>query len=124
MPDTDDLWLANIADTSLTTPITILKQQAALLGQKTQQPGYRRGHHPDHRQPLRALFPYRGAHAQLQVELFQASHGVSFYPLTIRHLNQSIMVTSETEFRDKLKGIFASQATLNVVQSIVAQSRS
>ena len=37
MPDTDDLWPANIADTNLTTPITILKQQAALLGQKTQQ---------------------------------------------------------------------------------------
>ena len=37
MPDTDDLWPANIADSNLITPITILKEQAALLGEKTRQ---------------------------------------------------------------------------------------
>ena len=37
MPDTNDLWPANIADSNLVTPITILKEQAALLGEKTRQ---------------------------------------------------------------------------------------
>ena len=37
MPDTNDLWPANIADSNLTTPVTILKEQAALLGEKTRQ---------------------------------------------------------------------------------------
>lgn len=37
MPDTDDLWPSNIADSNLTTPVTILKEQAALLGEKTKQ---------------------------------------------------------------------------------------
>src|ERR1035438_5382861 len=37
MPDTNDFWPANIADSNLTTPATILKEQAALLGEKTRQ---------------------------------------------------------------------------------------
>src|ERR1035438_7122860 len=35
MPDSNDYWPANIADSNLTTPATILKEQAALLGEKT-----------------------------------------------------------------------------------------
>jgi hypothetical protein len=124
MPDTDDLWPANIADTKLTTHITILKQQAALLGQKTQQ--LATGEVTTQTTGNLFVHSFRIVAPTLsyRFELFQASHGVSFYPLTVRHLNQPIMVSSETEFRDKLKEIFASQATLNVVQSIVAQSRS
>ena len=34
MPDSNDYWPANIADSNLVTPITILKEQAALLGEK------------------------------------------------------------------------------------------
>jgi hypothetical protein len=48
----------------------------------------------------------------------------NLFKLCFRVATRGILVTSEAEFRDKLKEIFASQATLNVVQSIVSQSRS
>ena len=56
-------------------------------------------------------------------ELFQVSHGINFYPLTLRYLNDTIALTSESAFKDKLKEILASQHSLNVVHSILAQVR-
>ena len=57
-------------------------------------------------------------------ELFTLSHGVNFYPLVMRYLNDTISLPSESAFKDKLKEIFAAPHTLNVVHSILAQVRS
>jgi hypothetical protein len=57
-------------------------------------------------------------------ELFSASHTVNFYPLTIRHLNDTVQVKDEAEFKEKLKAILAEGHTVNVVHSILAQVRS
>jgi hypothetical protein len=57
-------------------------------------------------------------------ELFTISHGVNFYPLVMRYLNNTTALHSESNFKSKLKEIFSAQHTLNVVHSILAQVRS
>ncbi len=36
-------------------------------------------------------------------ELFTLSHSVNFYPLVMRYLNNTISLSSESDFKDKLK---------------------
>ena len=124
MPDTNDLWPENIADSNLITPITILKEQAALLGEKTRQ--LVKGEVVT--QTTGNLFVHyfyiAAPTLNYRFELFTLSHGVNFYPLVMRYLNDTISLPSESAFKDKLKEIFAAPHTLNVVHSILAQVRS
>jgi hypothetical protein len=120
----DDLWPSNIADANLTTPVTILKQQAALLGEKTRQlvtgdvVTQTTGNLFVHSFYIAA--PTLG----YKYELFQLHHGINFYPLTLKYLNTTSQLPSEAALKDKLKEVLASQHTLNVVHSILAQVRS
>ncbi len=124
MPDSNDFWPANIADSNLVTPITILKEQAALLGEKTRQ--LVKGEVVT--QTTGNLFIHRFYIAaptlSYRFELFNVSHLVNFYPMTLTSLNNASQLKSEDEFKEKLKEIFAAQHTLNVVHSILAQVRS
>ena len=119
----DDLWPTNIADSDLVTPISILKQQAALLGEKTKElvkgdiVSQASGNLFIHSFFLLApTLSYR-------YELFQVTHHVNFYPLNIRYINNTYQLKSESEFKDKLKEIFSAPHTLNTVHSILAQVR-
>ena len=121
---TDDFWPSNIADSQMTTPVLILKQQAALLGEKTrnlvqgevltQVLGNMFVHH----------FYLSAPTLNYKYELFQISHGISFYPLSLRLSNQEgSSLADEEQFKERLKTIFSSPHTLNVVHSILAQVR-
>jgi hypothetical protein len=120
----DNLWPENIADSNLTTPVTILKEQAAVLGEKTRQ--LVKGEVVT--QTTGNLFVHYfyivAPTLSYKFELFTLSHGVNFYPLVMRYLNNTISLSSESDFKDKLKEIFAAPHTLNVVHSILAQVRS
>jgi hypothetical protein len=121
---TNDLWPDNIADSHLTTPVTVLKEQAALLGEKTRQ--LVKGEVVT--QATGNLFVHYfyivAPTLSYKFELFTLSHGVNFYPLVMRYLNNTTSLRSESDFKDKLKEIFAAQHTVNVVHSILAQVRS
>ncbi len=120
----DDFWPSNIADSRMTTPVIILKEQAALLGDKTrnlvqgevltQAVGNMFVHH----------FYVSAPTLNYKYELFEISHGISFYPLNVRCAGQSNPVPDEEQFKERLKAIFSSEHTLNVVHSILAQVRS
>jgi hypothetical protein len=120
----DNLWPENIADSNLVTPVTILKEQAALLGEKTRQ--FVKGEVVT--QTTGNLFVHYfyivAPTLSYKFELFTISHGVNFYPVVMKSLNNTIPLSSESEFKDKLKEIFAAPHTLNVVHSILAQVRS
>ena len=120
----DDLWPENIADSNLVTPVSILKQQAALLGEKTRQ--LVKGEVVT--QTTGNLFVHyfyiAAPTLSYKFELFTLSHGINFYPLVMKSLNNTIPLNSESEFKEKLKEIFAAPHTLNVVHSILAQIRS
>lgn len=122
----EDLWPDNIADSNLVTPATILKEQAAALGNRTQQ--LLKGEVVT--QPSGTGFVHRfnlvAPTMNYRYELFHLTHGISFYPCTLKIAGDNILqsLNSEEDFRAALKRLFASQQTLNVVGSILAQVRS
>jgi hypothetical protein len=119
-----DLWPSNIADSDLVTPVSILKQQAALLGEKTKQlvagevTSQATGNLFVH------YFYLVAPTLSYRYELFHVTHGVNFYPLNVLYLNTTTQTKSEPEFKDKLKEILSAQHTLNTVHSILALVRS
>ena len=122
----DDLWPQNIGESNLVTPVSILKEQAALLGDKTSQlvkgevvtqgTGNNFIHH----------FYIVAPTLSYRYELLQVTHGVTFYPLTLKRPFETTapMLPNEDAFRQSLKQVLASPQTLNVVHSILAQVRS
>ncbi len=121
MPGTDDLWPENIADSKLLTPLTILKEQAGLLGEKTKQRVQGEVVTQATGNLFVHLFYLVAPTLGYKYELFQVSHGINFYPLVIRHLNNTVQVTSESAFKENLKTILAEPQTVNAVHSILAQ---
>lgn len=120
----EDLWPANIAESKLLSPVAIIKQQAALLGEKTKQlvrgevettaTGSLLVHH----------FSIVAPTMNYRYELFSVQHNVNFYPLVIKFIDSTEQVLSEVDFKARLKVIFSDPHTLNVVHSILAQARS
>ena len=124
MADTNDFWPANIADSNLTTPVTILKEQAALLGEKTRQLVKGEVVTQATGTLLVHYFYIAAPTLSYKFELFNFQHRVNFYPLVMRYRNNTASLNSESKFKEKLKEIFGAQRTLNVVHSILAQVRS
>lgn len=123
MPDSDDFWPANIAESNLITPVTILKEQAALLGEKTRQLVKGEVVTQTTGTLLVHYFYIVAPTLSYRFELFNVQHHVNFYPLVLGYLNKSTSLPTENDFKEKLKEIFAAQHTLNVVHSILAQVR-
>jgi len=119
----EDLWPGNIAESNLVTPLAILREQAALLGEKTKQ--LVRGEVDTQTVGSLLVHHFHVAAPTLnyRYELFTAQHNVNFYPLVVRHKNENVSVKDEAEFKEKLKAVLADQHTVNVVHSILAQVR-
>jgi hypothetical protein len=124
MSDNNDFWPANIAESNLITPVTILKEQAALLGEKTRQLVKGEVVTQTTGTLLVHYFYIVAPTLSYRFELFNVQHHVNFYPLVLGYLNKSTSLPTENDFKEKLKEILASQHTLNVVHSILAQVRS
>ena len=69
MPDTNDLWPENIADSNLIHPGVHLETTGRAAGREDSPSGEGRSRHSDHRQPVRPLFLYCRSHAQLQIRI-------------------------------------------------------
>jgi hypothetical protein len=119
----NDLWPSNIADANLTTPVSILKQQAALLGEKTRQLVTGEVTTQTSGNMFVHYFFIVAPTLNYRYELFQIKHGINFYPIALEHLKQTARIESEAAFLDKLKEIFSSQHTVNTVQSLLGQVR-
>jgi len=116
----DDLWPSNIAETKLVAPVSILKEQAALLGEKTKQ--LVQGAvttRPDGSMLVHSFFLVAPT-LNYRYELFRATHDIKFYPVNIIYLNSATHHGSEAAFKAKLKEIFSAPHTVTTVQSILA----
>lgn len=120
----DDLWPSNIADSNLTTPVSILKQQAALLGEKTRQLVTGEVTTQTVGSMFVHFFYIVAPTLNYRYELFQVNHGINFFPIVVIHLKQTARIESEAAFVDKLKEILSAKHTLNLVHSLMAQVRS
>ena len=120
----EDLWPANIAESNLVTPVTIIKEQASLLGEKTKQLVHGEVETTSSGSLLIHHFSIVAPTMNYRYELFSVQHNVSFYPLVVKFVDTTTQVLNESDFKAKLKQIFAHPHTLNVVHSILAQARS
>jgi hypothetical protein len=114
--------------TAAVAPVVILKEQASLLGQRTQNlvearvlPGQSRNN---------SGFVYyfelvAPALDNYRYQLFEISHGVEFYPVRIEfeEFSGPRNAISESDFMQELGNIFSSARTKRIISSLLAQSK-
>jgi len=123
-----DLWPADIAVTAnLQTPVTILREQALLLGEKTKNVVEAEvisgGNNIEFTHSFILVAP---ALENYKYRLFTVRHPVELYPLWINFDSwneEPSEVDSEEEFVKELKVIFAHKRTKDIIQALIAQSQ-
>jgi hypothetical protein len=120
-----DLWPKAKFETDIVTPVSILRRQAALLGEKTQQlvsadvsTFAERGAVTHY---FRLVVP---ALDNYKYELFHMNHPVDqLYPVMAYLENRIWKITDQAEFFEWLKKALSSESTLRKVDSLMAQAR-
>lgn len=141
-----DLWPTNIANAeNKVSPMRILKEQAALLGRKTQNI-VKAKVLPEKRtisKPITAVEQPKFQYSfyivapvleNYQYRLFTIYHDIELYPVNLiiedeiqkeifpEKEEQEICIYSEDEFLETLKKIFSSSKTTRLIQAILVQS--
>jgi hypothetical protein len=123
MPDERDLW-GDFSDTPpLITPLAIMKEQAALLGDKTK--GLLRASvdtTAEYGEITHYFHIVASALGNYEYQLFYAKHAIELYPVKIEYKLSTIRCDDVTEFTNELGKILASPETHRIVQSLIAQS--
>lgn len=122
-----DLWPADIIDESVTTPVSLLKQQAAALAKRTN--GLVEGQVTSYTDRSGRL-----AHSFKLVvpvlddyvyELFKIRHDVNIYPLHASFQGVDYEIVSEKELIEWLRdSVLSSGETKRVLSTLVAQAKS
>jgi len=127
MPASEDFWPSDIGQSNIITPVAMMREQAALLGDKTNQ------------QVTANVQSLGGAPTQLnwsfqlvspalgnyRYELFRVTHPLALYPATVGWEGHPTMsIDSEEAFRVALKQILGSDQTKKIVQALLAQAKS
>jgi len=121
-----DLWPADIGVTTLITPVSILREQATLLGEKTKHlvdaevvstpngPGM-----------VHSFILVAPAIGGYKYRLLRVIHNVDVYPLTLHFepTNTQTEASNQEDFEKQLGSIFSSDKTQNIVKSLIAQSQ-
>ncbi len=125
-----DFWPNDLsAATPILTPVAILKEQAALLSQKTK--GLVMGEVVSRPQMgrkvnlvhiLRLITPALGNY---QYELLRVVHPANLYPLTIHYTpsDKTIEAKNEEELVRDLRDLLSRKETLSIIQALVAQAQ-
>ena len=130
---TEDLWPSDIAAEKIQTPVSILRTQAARLGQKTS--NLVEGQVDTMAHERRIIHRFRLVAPALDnfaYDLFRISHPATLYPITIDGEPEDTaykiipiggrQLNSEKELVEWLREVFASKETKRIVSSIVSQS--
>jgi hypothetical protein len=124
MNNIESYWPEEIGEFQGTTPVSILRQQAELLGGRTEEIvlGVVRSYSDDeyfvHDLALEvpALRYYR-------YELLSIRHNVNLYPVDGTFDSYVRNLPTEREFRDWLKSVLTSGKTKQVLQTLIAQAK-
>jgi hypothetical protein len=118
-----DLW-GEIQAADVRTPVSILKEQAALLGSKT-------GHALEGQVETELLYPRTISHSfnvvvpaldNYAYHLFSIRHSAELYPVDADGADSAL--TTEAEFTEWLRRKLSSPDTKRVVGSLLAQANS
>ena len=118
-----DFW-GEIAAPEIRTPVSILREQASLLGTKTQnlvEASVETDVHGDGEfvHTFRLVVPALDNYAY---KLFQVSHSVSLYP--VRVFPEKHTLDTEQDFIAWLRQTLSSNATKKLIGNLIAQVRS
>jgi hypothetical protein len=125
MPDNqDDYWPTGIGDSNIITPAAMMRAQAVLLGQKTNQQITASvesvGSSPA---DFNWSFQLRGpALGNYRYELFRVSHSLMLYPAKFDwETHPPKLVENEGEFKVYLREIIGSEQTKRIINALLAQ---
>jgi hypothetical protein len=117
-----DLW-GGFQPAEVRSPLSILRQQASLLGDKT-------GHLVEARVDSRAQYKEFFHSFRLVVpalddytyELFRISHTIDLYPISVRWKDERVELETEEAFVDWLSSCLSSEATKRIISTLMAQA--
>lgn len=120
-----DLWPKDIATVSgVRTPVSILREQAILLGEKTKNiveaEIISSGKNGVFTHSFVLVAPVLDSY---QYELFSVQHSAQIYPLTVKIRSQITEASSEEQFIEQLQSIFADPQTKQIIQTLIVQSQ-
>lgn len=120
-----DLWPAIEGD-PVRTPLSILREQASLLGPKTQHLVEAEVSTSSRRDSLvHEFYVVAPALDHYRYHLLTVAHGIELYPLEMWPARgDTAQVDDEGAFVERLGSFLASEHTLNIVRSLYSQSQS
>jgi hypothetical protein len=124
MPDpVEDLWPPEVGTTTVVPPLAILRRQAVILGERTQNLIEGVVETMPQGDGFRQLFYIVAPSFDYKYLLFEIRHGVIGYPVTAfaRGGRDSWQLETQEQFVRWLKEILASEETKRVVGSLLAQ---
>jgi hypothetical protein len=127
-----DFWPDIAVLELVSTPLTLLKEQATALARKTKGLLEGRIHTTNRIGTTDRIGEFTHSFAivaptldNYSYELFRVAHGVSMYPARIEVSSSSrFEVKTEQEFVDALKQVLSSPETMRVISALLAQAKS
>ena len=132
-----DLWPDDIRYTRLKAPVTILMEQASLLGKKTQNLLEAKVENNKEALVSAEVFVYgfylvAPALSYYRYKLFTISHDIQLYPVKINidsdilkeispDAEEQLLAESEGDFLEILKKIFGAEKTRHIISALLAQ---
>jgi len=119
-----DLWPGDIGEGDLRTPVAILKEQATLLGTKTDQLVAAEVESRAEADVFFHRFYLVAPALEYKYKLFTVRHPVSLYPMVGYFSDgRQEQIHSEEEFIEWLRGVLTSEETRGIVRALIAQSK-
>lgn len=124
--ETVSLWPADFGESVLLTPVAILRQQGAALGEQTKNIVIGRVTTGGNRNEFLQTFFIYCAPLGYQTPLFSVKHGIDLYPASVYLANEEPVeqtAANPDELKAILKEVFARPKTKKIIASLLAQSR-
>ncbi len=119
----EDYWPTLLGETTVITPVTVLKEQAALLGRKTQNLIVGRVEsRPEEGKFRHILYLMIPTLSNYRYFLLSITHDLSTYPLKINDATSSTAISADDleDFRTKLKEILSSDRVKRIIETLLS----
>jgi hypothetical protein len=119
----EDYWPTHLGESPVITPVTVLKEQAALLGQKTKNLVMGKVEsRPDEGKLRHVLYLIVPTLSNYRYYLLSIAQDLSIYPLKINDATSSSSIYAQDleDFRVKLKEILSSDRVKRIIETLLS----
>jgi hypothetical protein len=120
---TNDLWPDDIGQTNIITPVSILREQAAALGGKTDNLVTAEVISSSDATNFTHTFQLLAPALSYKYQLFYVRHAITLYPVQGIYKGAVRTLSNESELIQWLGEVLASIETKTVIRALIAQSR-